>query len=156
MDAQAPSDAGTPSVKYAGSIEYAGFWRRLIAWALDSVITVLAALLAGLALGAAAAVAGMSEAAVESLAGLVAFAIFVLYFPLLESSARRATPGKMALGLIVTGEGGGRVSFGRALGRNLAKVLSAFILGIGYLMAAFTERKQGLHDKLAGCLVVRK
>jgi uncharacterized RDD family membrane protein YckC len=75
---------------------------------------------------------------------------------LLESSSWQATLGKKALGLVVTTVGGEPISFGRALGRNLAKLLSSLILMIGFLMAGFTAKKQALHDLLADCLVVRK
>jgi uncharacterized RDD family membrane protein YckC len=61
----------------------------------------------------------------------------------------------MALGIIVTDLEGRRIGFGRATGRYFAKILSALILGIGFLMVAFTQRKQGLHDMIAGTLVVR-
>jgi uncharacterized RDD family membrane protein YckC len=61
----------------------------------------------------------------------------------------------MIFGLKVTDLYGNRISFERATGRHFAKILSAMILCIGYLMVAFTERKQGLHDLLAGTLVRR-
>ena len=64
--------------------------------------------------------------------------------------------GKIALGIQVTDLQGNRVSFGKALGRNVAKILSALILYIGFIMAAFTAKKQGLHDMIAGTLVVKK
>lgn len=73
----------------------------------------------------------------------------------MESSAKQATLGKMALGIVVTDLEGARIGFGRATGRYFAKILSGLILGIGFLMAAFTERKQGLHDIIAGTLVVK-
>jgi uncharacterized RDD family membrane protein YckC len=79
-----------------------------------------------------------------------------LYFSLLESSSWQATLGKKALGLEVTDLAGRRISFGRATGRFFAKYISAIILMIGFLMAAFTEKKQALHDILAGTLVIRK
>jgi len=62
----------------------------------------------------------------------------------------------MALGIIVTDMEGRRISFGRATGRYFAKIISAIIIYIGFLMIAFTERKQGLHDMIADCLVVMK
>ena len=46
-------------------------------------------------------------------------------------------------------------AFGRASGRFFASLLSGVILGIGYLMVAFTQRKQGLHDMVSGCVVLR-
>jgi uncharacterized RDD family membrane protein YckC len=73
----------------------------------------------------------------------------------MESSAKQATVGKMALGIIVTDLDGRRIGFGRATGRYFAKILSALTLGIGFLMAGFTERKQALHDMVASCLVIR-
>ena len=73
---------------------------------------------------------------------------------MLESGSARATWGKRALGIMVTDLDGGRISFWRALGRNLGKLISALLLCFGYLMAAFTRRKQALHDMMAGTLVV--
>jgi uncharacterized RDD family membrane protein YckC len=79
-----------------------------------------------------------------------------LYYALLESSTWQATLGKKALGLEVTDVEGRRISFGRATGRFFAKIISALILFIGFIMAGFTERKQALHDMIAGTLVIRK
>jgi uncharacterized RDD family membrane protein YckC len=79
-----------------------------------------------------------------------------LYFALMESSAHQATLGKMALGIIVTDMQGQRLTFGRATGRFFAKILSGCMIYIGFIMAAFTERKQALHDMIASTLVVRK
>ncbi len=79
-----------------------------------------------------------------------------LYFALMESSSRQATLGKMLVGIMVTDLDGGRISFGRATGRHFAMILSALTCYIGFVMAAFTERKQALHDMIAGTLVVRK
>jgi uncharacterized RDD family membrane protein YckC len=78
-----------------------------------------------------------------------------LYSALMERSSKQATLGKMALGIRVTDLDGNRIGFGKATGRYFAKILSALILGIGFLMVAFTQRKQGLHDMLAGTLVMR-
>jgi ssDNA-binding Zn-finger/Zn-ribbon topoisomerase 1 len=79
-----------------------------------------------------------------------------VYFAVLESSEWQATLGKMVCGLIVVDEYDNRISFARATGRYFAQILSALILGIGFIMVAFTRRKQGLHDLLAGTLVTRK
>ena len=78
-----------------------------------------------------------------------------LYFALMESSSKGATLGKMAIGIRVTDLQGRRISFGRATGRYFAKLFSSMIFGIGYLMAAFTQQKQALHDMVAGCLVTK-
>ena len=78
----------------------------------------------------------------------------VLYFALCESSAWQGTLGKLALGIRVTDLQGKRISFPRALGRYFAKILSAIILGIGFLMVAWIQRKQGLHDMICDTLVL--
>jgi len=80
-----------------------------------------------------------------------------LYSAYLESGEKQDTWGKQALSIYVTDLSGNRVSFGRASGRFFAKIISGLIpLGIGYIMAGFTERKQALHDMIASCLVLRK
>lgn len=78
-----------------------------------------------------------------------------LYFAFMESSARQATRGKMVIRARVTDEHGGRISFRQATLRYFAKAISALILCVGFVMIAFTERRQGLHDKIARTLVVR-
>ena len=88
------------------------------------------------------------------LMGIVFSILYWLYFAIFESSPRQATPGKMLAGIFVTDLTGGRISFWRALGRTLGKVLSKALLYLGYLLALFTERNQALHDLLAGTLVL--
>ncbi len=78
-----------------------------------------------------------------------------LFYSLFESSSWQATPGKKLLQLKVTDLYGNRIGFGKATGRYFAKLLSGLILGIGFIMVAFTEKKQGLHDMMAGTLVVK-
>ena len=80
---------------------------------------------------------------------------FCVYFALLESSERGATVGKMAMGLRVVTDQGERLSFLNATGRYFAKIISAIILCIGFIMIAFTDRKRGLHDMIAGTLVIK-
>jgi uncharacterized RDD family membrane protein YckC len=86
---------------------------------------------------------------------LVSFVIGWLYFALLESSERGATLGKMALGLRVVTSSGQRLTFLNATGRYFAKILSAIILMIGFIMIGFTDKKRGLHDMIAGTLVIK-
>jgi uncharacterized RDD family membrane protein YckC len=62
----------------------------------------------------------------------------------------------MALGLKVTDTDGNSLDFVKALVRNVCKIISGMIMGIGYIMAGFTEKKQGLHDIIANTLVVKK
>jgi uncharacterized RDD family membrane protein YckC len=67
-----------------------------------------------------------------------------------------ATIGKMIMGLQVVRTDGSKVDFGRALLREFAKILSGLALGLGFLWAAFDEKNQTWHDKIADTLVVRK
>lgn len=122
---------------------YAGFWWRFLAHLIDgAIIGVIVFLLAASSFGVLGIGAGI----------LVPW----LYFALFESSAHQATPGKMICGIIVTNLNGQRISFARATGRYFGKILSALILGIGFMMAGWTRRKQALHDMLADCLVLRQ
>jgi uncharacterized RDD family membrane protein YckC len=79
-----------------------------------------------------------------------------LYFALMESSSKQATLGKQALRIIVTDLEGKRISFGRATGRFFSKIFSIIIIYIGFIMVAFTGKKQGLHDMIVGTLVIAK
>ena len=144
--------------------EFAGFWRRVGAYLIDFIVLVILSLLVGLligALGGAVMVArhanpaslGTATNLVSNIIGLI---LGWLYFALMESSGTQGTVGKMLLSMVVTDLYGDRISFGRATGRYFAKILSALPLGFGYVMVAFTGRKQGLHDMIAGTLVSRK
>lgn len=86
----------------------------------------------------------------------VSIVIGWLYSALLESGEGQATLGKKALGLKVTTLDGGRITFLQATGRHFGKIISALILLIGYFMMLWDEKKQALHDKMAGTLVVKK
>jgi uncharacterized RDD family membrane protein YckC len=76
-----------------------------------------------------------------------------LYEALLTSSSWQGTIGKRMLSLRVTDLEGRKITFARATGRFFGKLLSRMIMHIGFIMVAFTERRQGLHDLLAGTLV---
>ena len=131
-------------------MEYAGFWRRFAAYIIDNILISVVFWLVVLVLGAIAGDGGMIGA--YTLGAIV----WLGYYAAMESSTSQATVGKMALGIQVTDLEGNRISFGKALGRNLAKILSALIFYIGFIMAAFTAKKQALHDMIAGTLVVKK
>ncbi len=130
------------------TFRFAGFWKRFAAWLLDfiilTVITIPLSLIVFI----------VPPYLSTFISWPISLLIGVLYYGLQESSVHQATLGKRALGIIVTNLEGSRISFGRAAGRELAKILSALILFIGFLMIGFTEKKQGLHDMIAGCLVI--
>jgi uncharacterized RDD family membrane protein YckC len=148
-----------PSYTQYGAVEYAGFLRRWGAIILDGLIASAVMFVAAIALAMLFALGGglQTDEDVDAVTGLAYIGGFFaqwLYFAFMESSSWQATLGKRALGIIVTDENGNRLTFGRATGRYWAKFLSYFILMIGFLMAAFTPKKQALHDMVANTLVV--
>ena len=126
---------------------YAGFWIRLLAYIIDAFV--LGAMTFPLL-----RVLGMMGIGEHS-GNVMSIAISWMYFAVFESSGWMASPGKKALGLIVTDEQGKRLSIGRATRRYFAKILSGLLLGLGFVMVAFTARKQGLHDKIFHTLVLK-
>ena len=152
---------------------YAGFWLRFLAYIIDNivlgVIFGVVALLAIAAIGVdyfRAMIQGLQDGNGEFpvalvsailIAALLSAVVSWIYHAWMESSQYQGTLGKMALGLIVTDLNDQPVTFGRATGRFFAKIITGLIpLGIGYIMAGFTEKKQALHDMIASCLVLRK
>lgn len=99
---------------------------------------------------------GLSKKEIENVEYVVQLIVAFLYFTSMESSALQGTYGKHILKLKVTGRNGERISFGRASIRHISKFLSAILVFIGFIMVAFTKKKQGLHDKIAETLVVVK
>lgn len=151
-------------------VRYGGFWIRVVAFIIDAILVrvVVRPVAAILGFGGMAAgglglhglgLHGFGHGALPLLifgSGVLAALIIGaswLYEALMLSSSYQATLGKMLFGMKVTDLYGNRISFGRATGRHFAKWLSAIILWIGFIMVGFTERKQGLHDLLAGTLV---
>jgi len=154
---------------------YAGFWLRFVAYVIDYIIIyvvqsfLFVPLLGLLGLSFATQMGdpeNMTEAEAIGMAGsmmavagttfLLSAIIGILYWTLMESSKYQATVRKMALGLKVTEMDGKNLDFVKALIRNICKIISGMILGIGYIMAGFTDKKQGLHDIIASTLVVKK
>ena len=133
-------------------LRYGGFWIRLVATLIDGFIL-------GITLALLGAITGLDfftddPEQISWLAIAVQFAVDGLYEAGLTASPLRGTLGKHAVGLRVVTEQGERISFARSVGRFLAKILSAALLLVGFLMVAFTPRKRGLHDMLAGTVVI--
>ncbi|OOG59346.1 RDD family protein [Rhodanobacter sp. C03] len=162
-----------PQTTAAALEDYAGFWKRVAAYILDAIVLYIPNMLIMKAMGSDAAQATLRQAMLAApgdphammaaygqfyssiaAASLITTALAWLYFALCESSAWQATVGKLALGIRVTDMQGNRISFLRALGRYPAKILSGIILFIGFLMVAWTQRKQGLHDIICSTLVL--
>lgn len=165
--------ASLPQTNAAALEDYAGFWKRVLAYILDVIVLLIPGKLIEGAFGVKAAQEVLKQAALSAAgdpqammaaqmhfittmwpAYLFSFVLAWWYYALCESSAWQATVGKLALGIRVTDMDGRRLSLGRALIRYPAMILSSLILCIGYIMVAFTRRKQGLHDLIAGTLVL--
>jgi len=173
-----PANVGVAGFSTTRSVTYAGFWLRFVAHLIDGLIvgagvfvlviplvflTGLAATLESLPRRMEGMEGQPNPAVIGAILSLVFMFVAVsvllqwLYYAYFESGEKQATWGKQALGIYVTDGAANRVTFGRASGRFFAKMISGMIpLGIGYIMAGFTERKQALHDMIAGCLVLRR
>jgi uncharacterized RDD family membrane protein YckC len=142
---------GTPMGAMPGQPSpYASAPKRLAAYVIDYFIVIIALVVPCIIVAAVGGKAG---------AFLLVPLIFVgpwLYHALLVSSRHQGTLGKIALGIKVTDEVGRPIGFWHATGRLLAMLLSGFTMGIGYLMYFMTERRQTLHDRVAGTLVLVK
>lgn len=142
---------------------YGGFWLRFVAYIIDWIIlnVVLSSLGSIMGLGLMSPWAVNPDMAMAyGFSALMGYLVVSqigtwLYFALLEASSLQGTLGKKALGMVVTNHEGERIGFGRATGRYFAKILSGLILLIGFFMIGWTQRKQGLHDMLAGTLVYK-
>ena len=143
-----PSWSGVTDVTQVVMYAYAGFWLRFVATIIDLIIVSVVSAFIG-----AFIASGDESGAVSGMLNL--FGDW-LYCALMESSKFQGTVGKLVLGLIVTDDQYRPISFGRATWRYFGHIVSTIILGIGFLMAAFTTRKQCLHDIMAGTLVVKK
>ena len=146
--------ANTPTFPLIRYDPYGGFWRRVFAVLIDYILLMF---VLGITAGVLSHV--MAPAADQMLAerraALLIIIVWWLYYALFESSRWQATPGKMVVGARVSDLAGMRISFLRATGRTFGKILSAIILGVGFIMVAFNPRKQALHDVMAGTLVIK-
>ena len=156
----------------ATHVAYGGFWLRFLAYLIDGVVISLGIVLILIPLifltGLGALLSQIhpqeewNDAGILFILGVIflfatlSLVVTWLYHALMESSEWQATVGKKAMGLVVTDMAGQRVSFGRATGRHFAKIVTNMVPAfIGYIMAGFTEKKQALHDMIAGCLILQ-
>lgn len=122
-------------------MNYASFGRRFLAYIIDCLVISVIGSIFGLLFGYYFYI-------------IVSWVLSALYFILMEGGSWQATLGKRAVGIIVTDMNGNQITYGTAFIRYLGKMVSAFICGIGYIIAAFTENRQALHDKIASTLVL--
>lgn len=158
-------------------IKYAGFWLRVAAYLIDSLVMSAGGLLIAIPViigivGFAVGLEGIDnpEDFLESgrwmyvggiiglilLASLLGLVMGWLYYALMESSKYGGTLGKIAVGIKVVDMNGNKVTFGKATGRYFSRIVTNMTLFVGYIMAGFTEKKQALHDIIAGCLVITR
>lgn len=154
-------------------VEYGGFWLRFLAYLIDGAVILIGVCVVAIplifltGLGAFLSEIHPEEdwnesgiwvlIAVFFLFATASLVITWLYHALMESSEWQATVGKKALGLVVTDMEGRRVTFWRATGRHFSKIVTNMVpLLIGYIMAGFTQKKQALHDVIAGCLILQR
>jgi len=138
-------------------IEYAGFWVRVVAALIDTILIVI------ITLPLLVAIYGMTYFE-EALGTLVLGIWDFLIFYVLPAVAvivfwmyRSATPGKMAVkAKIVDAKTGEKPSTGQCVGRYFAYYVAFLPLGLGIIWVAFDKRKRGWHDLLAGTVVVRE
>lgn len=142
---------------------YAGFWLRAVAYLIDGLLLaialtpVVAPIIRNNNVGTSPKeiYAFYSSWTRQSIALVMLIHLADwLYSATLESSAWQATLGKKLLGLKVSDAHGNRLSFARATARHFGKYLSSFLF-LGFILVGFTEKKQGLHDLIAGTLVIR-
>jgi uncharacterized RDD family membrane protein YckC len=167
----APAYPAPPAYAFAPPSPYGGFWIRLLAYIIDGIVIQIVAtpFFFIMALPALSRIIREAEQNQDNpspefvLSMLGAISTFIilafvghwLYEALLTSSSWQGTVGKRLLRLKVTDEAGNRIGFGRATGRFFAKILSNLLFCIGFIMIAFTDRKRGLHDMIAGTLVMK-
>jgi uncharacterized RDD family membrane protein YckC len=128
------------------AVNYARFGRRFGAAIVDGFIIIFIWGILGLILDFLLNIHGQFSV----LFGILYIAVpFYLYHAGLESSFLQATIGKKAFGMIVTDLNGNRISFGKASIRAIAQIIP-----FGYITILLSKKKQGLHDFIAGTLVI--
>lgn len=139
-----------------GTYRFGGFWIRVGAKFIDSIIVGLIQMIVILPL--------MFMTEMSSSGGVDTMGILINIISISFGAAYTtfflgkygATPGKMACGLKVIVADGSQISYLRAFGRELATWLSGIILCIGYIMAGFDKEKRALHDHICSTRVVYK
>ena len=148
-----------PNARDVMPIRHGGFFLRVVAALIDLGIVWAFAWGVSAVLGISFLAATPEQLAdttiMHVLVSITLFAAWI-YFAGMEASGMQATLGKAFMGLYVADLRGARASFLRTSARHWAKFLSTAIFFVGYLMAMFPPRHQGLHDMLAGCLVLKR
>jgi uncharacterized RDD family membrane protein YckC len=144
-----------PVAQVVARVTYGGFWRRLAAALLDTVILFFPAATVRVLLGLSSTGMFDPETAASWVATTFEFLLDFIYATAFLCSSARGTLGMQVMDLHVTDLQGDRISFARAAGRYFATLLSILTFGVGYLIQLFTPRRQTLHDLVSGTVVVR-
>jgi uncharacterized RDD family membrane protein YckC len=136
-------------------VTYGGFWRRVLAVLLDTILLYFPAATVRVMLGLSATGIFDPDTSSSWVATSFEFLLDFVYATAFLCSPARGTLGMQVMDLHITDLKGDRISFARATGRYFATLLSILTFGIGYLLQLFTSRRQTLHDLVAGTLVVR-
>jgi uncharacterized RDD family membrane protein YckC len=131
---------------YIKKEKYAGFWIRFLSYIIDYIVLIIPSIIMKYIIDKRYIIINI----------LVGFILMWLYYALMESSKYQGTLGKMILNLKITDLNYNKISFEKATLRFLGKFLSIITFGIGFLMIGFTEKKQGLHDKISNCIVIKE
>lgn len=151
-----PTTDPAPPTPPGAHTHYAGFWLRVAASVVDTVLVVLVTAPLLLAVYGKSYFTSTDTGAVKGIADFLIAWVLPAVAVIVFWHTRQATPGKQLLGLrVVDARTGARLSLGQAIGRYLGYFVSIVPLCLGLLWVAFDARKQGWHDKLAGTVVLR-
>jgi uncharacterized RDD family membrane protein YckC len=119
---------------------YAGFWQRFLAGIIDSIILIVIEVILIF---------------IPIIGWILSLFVTWLYFAIQHSSTKQATFGMRALDIKITNENHGKIGFWRATGNFYLTVISALVVFIGFLMIAFTSKKQGFHNLISRTLCIK-
>jgi uncharacterized RDD family membrane protein YckC len=135
-------------------LEYVGFWLRVWASIIDSVLVMV--ILLPLLRIYRGGTDWLDMYTATGPTGLLLNSVLPAVAVLIFWVTRQATPGKMAIGAtIVDADTGKRPTTAQFLGRYLAYYVSIIPFFLGFVWVGIDARKQGWHDKLAATVVVR-
>lgn len=150
-------------MEYEQSVNYSGFWKRFLAYLIDSLILAVVYIPIAFVSGVIQVILSLNlgeesvlgVAVVTSIiATIIYVAISIAYMILMPASKLQGTVGKSFVGIKIVDEDGGRISLGRSVLRYLGMIVSGLALYIGYIMIAFHPQKRALHDIIAKTYVV--
>ena len=85
----------------------------------------------------------------------LSFILWIVYCAVMEASSYQATYGKRAMKIKVTDTRGNRLSVGQSILRNLTKIISYVVIGLGFLWVLFNKKRRGWHDMIANTYVIK-